>query len=276
MKLIEQIRSELRQIPKAMWEGVSDPFDRPRFARGQIETLTREDDSQVFIEGEEVEQYPDFLEQELLHRIDREIGIDSQQGMGIDALAWYVSFHVSGGAWGIFIPTSSLLYLELRHFKSLRLSQNTKRQVAINLLLEHELFHFATDCVCAQWEIFLTTPCWRAITQSRLDKKLAYIELEEALANAYMLRALEPRLGKLVQETVQKFVNLQPPGYNRAHCYLDTAAFYNGLVELIRTYVGLHATERKLNVFSKSIDYGNLFQILPNIGVTPEKCTIAD
>ena len=98
MKLIEQIRSELQQIPKAMWKDVSNPFDRPRFDRGQTETFTREDDSQVFIESEEVEQYPDFLEQELLQQRDREIGIDSQQGMGIDALAWYISFHVSGGA----------------------------------------------------------------------------------------------------------------------------------------------------------------------------------
>ena len=248
-----------------MWEEQFDPFQRPQHSPDQVETLTKEDGSQVFVAGGEVGQYPPFLEQELLQPKDKEIGLDSQEGQGIDALAWYVSFHKSSGDWGIFIPTSSLVYLELRHFKSLRLTQAAKRQVALALLLEHELFHFAADYGCAQWEVLLHAPCWRSLTQRRRDTGLPYIQLEEALANAYMLRTLERQWSKLTRKSVRRFVSRQPPGYSQAGDYAEDLPFEAGLCELAKTYVGLHAVERGLNMYSKSFDYRLLFPVPPAI-----------
>lgn len=270
MKPIEHLREELKRIPKAMWEEPFDPFERPQYPPDQVETLTREDGSQVFLGGQEVLQHPPFLEQELLQPKDRAIGIGSQeggsqQGQGIDALAWYVSFHKSSGDWGIFIPTSSLVYLELRHVNSLRLSQTAKRQVALELLLEHELFHFATDYVCAQWEVLLQAPCWRSLTQMRRDGGMTCIQLEEALANAYMLRVLEPRWSKLVQKAVRRFIRRQPPGYNQAGDYTEDTSFGTALIELTKTYIGLHAIERGLNPYSTCFDHAGLFPVHPTV-----------
>lgn len=265
MKPIEHLRAELRQIPNAMWEESFDPFERPQYRAEETETLGNEDGARVFAEGAEATDYPVFLEQEFLAAKDREVGTKSQAGRGVDALAWYVSFHRSQGTWGVFIPTSSLVYMELRHFRSAGLSQSAKRQAALEMLLEHESFHWAADHTCSQWEVLLHAPCWRSLTQRRRDKGLPYIELEESLANAHMLRRLGRRWNKSVRSAVERFVAGQPSGYNRAGEFADRARFDAGLTELSKTYAGLHASERGLNVFSPCFDYATLFPVYPRV-----------
>ena len=265
MKPSEYLRAELRKIPNAMWEESGDPFERPRYPLDRIETLAIEDGERIFAEGPQSAAYPAFLDQEFLAAKDREIGIDSQQGRGIEALAWYVSFHVSRGTWGIFIPTSSLVYLELRHLNSLRLEQAAKRQVALEMLLEHEMLHFAVDYACAQWEVLLHAPCWRSLMQRRREKGLPYIKLEESLANAYMLRRLSVRWNIPVLKEVERFTCRQPSGYNNAGEYVEKGKFDTGLAELAKTYVAIHASERGLNVFSPCFDYASIFPVYPSV-----------
>lgn len=274
MKSIEQLRTELRAIPKAMWAEPFDPFQHPQIRQNQVETVTGEDGSRLFVGNgaggvdgdDEIVQAAPRIQQEFLDTKDRDVGLDSETGQGIDALAWYVSFHTSQGPWGIFVPTSSLLYLELRHFESLRLSQANKRQLALDLLLGHELFHFFADYACAQWEVLLKAPCWRALVQRRRDSGGALcIQVEEALANAFMLRTLEPQWRKSTRKAVRMFVSRQPPGYREAAHYVDESRFCTGLVDLVKTYVGLHAAERGLNIYSTSFDYGSLFPVRPVI-----------
>jgi hypothetical protein len=87
------------------------------------------------------------------------------------------------------------------------------------------------------------------------------IQLEEALANAYMLRTLEPLWSKLVQKAVGRFVVRQPPGYNQARDYVENTLFNNALIELTKTYIGLHAIERQLNPYSTCFDHAVLFPV---------------
>ena len=282
MKSIADLRADLRRIDKAIWEGSGDPFERPKiYDNREIETITRDEGSRVMIECDEVPQYPNYLESELLRRLDREIGLEERRrrneddntpepdegqpgGRGVDALAWYVSFHNSHGPWGIFIPTSSLVYLEQRVFTMKRLSRAAKLQAGFDLLLEHELFHFATDYVCAQWEILMRAACWCALTEKRQQKAGIYVWLEEALANAYMLRTLEPSWGKLISKAARRFVRLQPPGYSAAPNYVADTDFNLGLADLAKTYIGIQAVERGLDV-SSTFDHGPVFPVSPTI-----------
>jgi hypothetical protein len=54
MKPMEHLREELKRIPKAMWEETFDAFERLQYPPDQVETLTREEGSQVFLGGQEV------------------------------------------------------------------------------------------------------------------------------------------------------------------------------------------------------------------------------
>lgn len=282
MKSIEDVRADLRLIPNVMWEGTGDPFEPPRiFSNDDMETITRDASSRVMVDCDEPTNYPDHMESELLRDLDQKIGLKERQrrvevdgpphvdecqraGKGLDALAWYVSFHSSKDAWGIFIPTSSLVYLEQRVFTMKRLSRAARLQAGFDLLLEHELFHFATDYVCAQWEVLMQAACWRFLAEKRLQKGGIYIRLEEALANAYMLRTLEPNWGKRVSRAVRRFVSRQPPGYNEAPNYVSEVEFDLGLADLARLYCGIQAVECGLNVNS-TFDHGSIFPVRPII-----------
>jgi hypothetical protein len=150
---------------------------------------------------------------------------------------------------------------------SLRLEQAAKRQVALEMLLEHEMLHFAVDYACAQWEVLLHAPCWRSLMQRRREKGLPYIELEESLANAYMLRRLSVRWNIPILKAVERFTCRQPSGYNNAGEYVEKGKFDTGLAELAKTYVAIHASERGLNVFSPCFDYASIFPVYPSVPV---------
>lgn len=137
-----------------------------------------------------------------LDRIDQEVQSGQGLSTGIDALAWYSSFHNSRPEWGIYIPLLSLLYIARRWLKRLGIPIERKLQVAFRLLHEHELFHFATDYMVAQWEILLDVPCWAMLMEQK-RATAAYIKEEEKLANAHMLRQLAPRLSATQYSAVE-------------------------------------------------------------------------
>lgn len=200
------------------------------------------------------------------------IGSDRQvREQGIDALAWYVSFHVEKAPWGIFIPISSLAYIEHRYLQSRRRSRSLKWEVAFQLLWEHEIFHFATDYAVAQWEILLQRPCWTALSNKRL-KAQKFLEVEEKLANAHMLRTLEPGWPKSVRLAVRKFIQQQPAGYSEAPDFLQDERFEAELMELTKTYVGAFGHEYGLNFWTARFDYSAFFPLSPRIELG--KCPI--
>jgi hypothetical protein len=136
---------------------------------------------------------------------------------GMDALAAYLSFHVDGAQWGIYIPRSSIEYMVKNCFYALPAGLATKRHLAFHSLLTHELFHFATDYMVAQFEMIWREPIWIGMREQLKKRKPPYWEREEKLANAYMLRSLRmmgPAMnvkGKL--GAMRSFFVDQPSGY---------------------------------------------------------------
>jgi hypothetical protein len=136
---------------------------------------------------------------------------------GMDALAAYLSFHVDRAQWGIYIPESSIEYMVNNCFPALPARLETKRHLAFHSLLSHELFHFATDYMVAQFEMIWRESIWIGMREQLKKRKPRYWEREEKLANAYMLRSLRmmgPDMnvkGKL--GAMRSFFADQPSGY---------------------------------------------------------------
>src|SRR5262249_4139418 len=146
-------------------------------------------------------------------QLDDQIFGGQRTPTGVDALAWYSSFHNLQPEWGIYIPTLSLMYIERRWLKEVRAPFWRKFQIAAAILHQHELFHFATDYMVAQWEVLLSAPMWALTMEQRRDKGI-YLAEEEKLANAHMLRQLGPKLSQLEHDAVLQATRRQPPGYS--------------------------------------------------------------
>ena len=169
---IDEIRSELGEIVNA--RGDFDP-DRPphiqlpvadvdtgrRWNRPGTTTVIYVDDPNRTFN----DQNPEL--EAALDRIDQEVHSGQGPSTGIDALAWYSSFHNFRREWGIYIPILSLVYIARRWLKRLGIPLERKLQVAFWLVHEHELFHFATDYMVAQWEILLNVPCWVILMEQK-------------------------------------------------------------------------------------------------------------
>ncbi len=96
-------------------------------------------------------------------------------------------------------------------------SFETKCRLAFHSLLCHELFHFATDYMVGQWEMIWHKAVWTSMRAQREKLGLRYLEREEKLANAYMLRRLRGAAratkAKGAVEAMRSFVAQQPSGY---------------------------------------------------------------
>ncbi|HKD15950.1 MAG TPA: hypothetical protein VKE71_15555 [Candidatus Angelobacter sp.] len=107
----------------------------------------------------------------------------------MDALGQYVSFQAVGAQWGIYIPVTGIAYLIKNALSQLRATPDTKRRLAFHAILNHELFHFATDCAIAQAELIHQEPWYVPAKAAFKRQKPDYCVIEEQLANAYMLKA---------------------------------------------------------------------------------------
>jgi len=166
-----------------------------------------------------------------------------------------VSFHYTGGArWGIFIPISSLGYCENRIFRGLSAPRARKWQLAYDALLAHEKIHFAVDYACAQWELLLHAPCWAGLRHRLQGDGLPYLQVEEQLANAFMLQCAATWKIKPFERALRQFVAKQPIGYRNGLSVTDRDLFAHVAAEVLKTYIGLHAAERGLNVTESAYD----------------------
>lgn len=184
--------------------------------------------------------------------------------VGIDALAWYRSFHWSDATatdnWGIYIPVSSLVYLEERLFNGLRIRRDKKLRIAFELLRLHETWHFATDYMVSQWEILMGRPCWD-ILRNQVKAEGSYFELEEAVANAFMLRELQGAIPTIAYKRIEEFTTRQPPGYNEGVHRVEDAAFWEGVDELAKSYAGRTAIESNLAILSSGLDLSAFYPL---------------
>ncbi len=193
---------------------------------------------------------------------------------GIDALGWYSSFHYTGVQWGIYIPVSGLIYTIREVFGPLPVPLMTKAHLAFHAILNHELFHFATDYTMAQAELIHREPWWLPMKTAFMQENPPYYTQEEKLANAYMLKAfrtMKPSLrvrGK--QEALRAFVRNGPAGYCDGHL-VEPEGWGRNLEQLAHAYVS-HSEKGSRNFlledhdgFEFGYDWPAQFPIRPRI-----------
>jgi hypothetical protein len=189
---------------------------------------------------------------------------------GMDALGWYSSFHVTSAQWGIYIPVSGIVYLTVHALRELTASNETKAHLAFHAILNHELFHFATDYAVAQAELLFEEPWWGPAKTAFSSNIPDYCMQEEKLANAYMLKAfrtMKPALrvrGK--QEALKKFTLLQPAGYCDGD-EVQREGWESNLHELASSYLA-HSNRARKNPHlwtDSEWDWPQLFPIHPHV-----------
>ena len=284
MKTIEEIRAGIINIQDATYP--SDPEDA---SRGDVEGRVRniwstaandygldlsnypEEDSETEYESN-APAIEDLLELgaeidtgEVQRALDGALGNEIRRKVllkGIDALAWYVTFHVTGIQWGIYVRASSLLYLAASTFGRLGTDLNTKLQIAFRALHQHELFHFAVDYMSSQVEGIRGTPCHKPARWLR-DKETGYIVSEEKLANAHMIRAMRSGRARLRApgkvEALRCFVRDQPRGYRDCEQVISTQAFHDACGVLVKDYLSCVPGFRM--DASRAIDFPHLLGI---------------
>lgn len=149
---------------------------------------------------------------------------------GIDAYGWYVTFHQRTAQHGVHIPLEGALLMAARVFHHLPIADERKVNLAFHAILRHELFHFAADCMAANWELATGTAMyWKAKEKHRNAQ--GYVEHEEATANAYMLRGFQHPRRLLANSggappALKGFTRQQPAGYKEAYMYAGSRAAY--------------------------------------------------
>ncbi len=190
---------------------------------------------------------------------------------GMDALGWYASFHNPGLQWGIYIPISGIVYLIKHAFGDLSAPLETKAHLAFHAILNHELFHFATDYAIAQAELAHQEPWYVPAKKAFRDGNPKYCVEEEQLANAYMLsafRSMKPALrvrGK--QAALRAFVEKQPEGYRDAVSVkpLHWDRLLETLAHRFGERTGKSASHPALWYSSLGFDWPRQFPIRPRI-----------
>lgn len=143
---------------------------------------------------------------------------------GIDAFGWYVPYHQLNCQHGIFIRFEALAWLAVQFLGEVRVPLERKLELAFHAILRHELFHFEAECMISTWELATGVEVYWSSRKYR--NAAGYIELEEGLANAYMLRGFKypTRLLKDAPGAYQALKTVceqQPAGYRDGPRYLN-------------------------------------------------------
>lgn len=155
-----------------------------------------------------------------------------QEEDGIDALAWYRSFHYDQiSKWGIYMLDQGIYYLaeifEEGQYEPWERTPETKQDCindAVNLLYYHELFHFYTDLAAANLEIVESKSMYVDYFKTRYPDGWLKpdgapydipAKLEEALANEFSRKKTERRTRPLYNDTLREFMKCQPDGYKQ-------------------------------------------------------------
>jgi len=255
MKRISHIRTALETVPDVFYD--FDPEEASRGNQGGVRAIWEGQMEAEFADTvapseESLESEVSIPQFEELFEYGAEIDLDlirdvmggtagndiqrSVQVRGVDALAWYVSFHMRGAQWGIYIPLSSIAFMIGRVFSSINAAPEDLLKLAVRSLHQHEMFHFAMDYASSQIEILTKRPCHKP-SRSLRDERCNYIVLEEQLANANMIRSFWGRSLRGKTQALRSFVSMQPRGYRDAPQSTDGTAFRQDCDLLVGRYV---------------------------------------
>lgn len=213
------------------------------------------------IEFDEIFEYgADVDFEELVNAIgdDKEKAIrQSVMVRGVDALAYYIPFHLRGAQWGIYIPLTSIVYMIKNVFNRVPADPVSLMRMAIRAMHQHELFHFAVEYAMAQLELITQTPLH--LRSRQLKGEHGYNRFEEQLANANMIRSFRGRRIKGKTEALRNFTLSQPVGYCDAAKSLRNEVFKNDCGLLITEYF----SKLKQPLASDAFDAVNLLAPAP-------------
>ena len=265
MSKIGAVISELEGLNDVLWDAPGDPRLKPR-SRSAVDS---------YLPTEQVSETPiidadnlSVSDQDRWDEKKREVDRNLRSGTGIEALAWYSSFHENRRAWGIYIPLSSLPLMDELYFSRIKLAKERRLQLCWSILLHHELMHFAVDCGCAWMELLLKAPVRREfVTRGGSEPPVtgmsitdSYLTVEEAAANAHMLRVIGATESKATRRAVESFVTLQPAGYKDGINAVDENSFGQVIAETLRSYCAIWALDRRLDFGSPALQ---ILRILP-------------
>jgi len=158
-----------------------------------------------------------------IYEVDEELEGEICKG-GIEALAWYISFHQSL-KWGIYFRVRSLSYLSnLFKTKDNLKDINERIKRAFDVLFYHEFFHFLTDIASAHMEMIYNKPLYNDYLKFLETSQPDSLHIEEPLANAYILR----RIPKRYHSRIKNFFNIQPDPYSQFSLFTSDTNFLNG------------------------------------------------
>lgn len=191
---------------------------------------------------------------------------------GVDALGYYLSFHQVGYQWGVYVKWSGVLYLANNFLNACGAPLNYRILAAFHAILSHELFHFATDYMVSQLELFTEEVIWKNAKEFHKNNSPNYCLNEEKMANAYVLKAMrsaKPALRfKGKQQALKRFVELQPDGY-RQSLEVNRGNFGDELAKLANCYLvdssGSPLTYNPHLLHTGSYDWPALFPIYPKV-----------
>lgn len=200
---------------------------------------------------------------------------------GIEALAWYRSFHWHPpNRWGIYILDKGVYYIAQNVFGKIgQVSPYGRRYNTIDLLQQsfrllflHEFFHYITDIAASTLE--MGNPSARAyyvqyVRNVYIRPKSRNEPIEEALANAFAFNRFQ---GGTVRRQLRLFMRSQPAGYSAFEQYTRKINFTYGRRELgtcIRDGAhvrGVPPLETLFDCYRHDISFGDVpIYILPTI-----------
>ena len=179
--------------------------------------------------------------------------------VGFEALAWYVSFHHNQNKWGIYLPVSSIHYLnevlQIRVHSHVNLDQ-----IAKNIFVFHEIYHFLTDLAISQLELLTKHPMYRAHKKLYSNQTIGlisveeYNELEENLANAFMLEEMQSLISDHQLRSIISWVETMPAGYREGGKTFLSSDLKNLQKDNLSRYAGIAAAKTRLNIVEQALD----------------------
>jgi mRNA-degrading endonuclease RelE of RelBE toxin-antitoxin system len=173
--------------------------------------------------------------------------------LGVEALAWYRSFHFEPqGQWGIYLLDRGVYYLAKEHFaKAFPLPHDdsvvqTCIQQAVELLYQHELFHFITDVAATTLELNASpdpTGLYIDYSDNRFKNGVAELGvpgfLEEAMANEHARwRIFFRNKNDEQKDIILDFMDRQPDGYRHHRGVKHHRSWREGLNHLANHILG--------------------------------------
>ena len=247
MNDVGEIRESLEKISGAVSDGAT--AEKPRFRYREITKIERADAGQLESNDSIPPEPRDAPKlDELTRQLDEAV-----YGRGIDALAWYLPFHISSSKWGIYIPITSVHYGAERWFGDSE-PRLRRASMALEVILAHEVMHHICEYAVAQFELLFRVPCWRPTCDRLKDAGLEWFDDEEALANANSVRQLLATEPEAVVDRFRRALLQSPRGYRDFPSALSDEGFDDHRLEVLRHNVGIEAVNLKTGFLDPAFD----------------------